>query len=508
MLVVWTQPWEYDPVLDPKATLIDEVLTAVQGEVSKDQGLADKLKAQFDGLRRRVNISKAITLAAKTAITVTPPSIDQLATVFSKEGGAEQPTLQGFREDYAKLMEELEGISRVVVLVDDLDRCLPETVVGTLEAIKLFLSVPRMGFVIAADERSVTQAIATRYVGAAKPYEMARDYLEKIVQIPVTVPALGESDTEAYLALLLLRRHYEENDEKYGAIVQHCADARAQSSDRVLEGLPDDLLVGDAAREAPLAAQLAPVLARDLGGNPRRLKRFLNAYWLRADIAARRSAQLEPAVLAKLLILERLDAEGFNTVLDWLQNGELGERLTNLEGTDSAQGLEPGEAHLFDWAKSGPSLAGEELGPYLRLATSLQSRVGPRGQLRSDLRPVVDGLISGTVSAQKNAITDWRGLGAVDQVAVAREMVRTIVAEPKRQGDALRAMEALSDEQAAAQEIIAALGEIAASDIEPGLVISLGGIDGGEALLRQWLQSADLSEPSRKAAEQVLTRGT
>ena len=151
-------------------------------------------------------MSKAITLAAQTAITVSPPSIEQLAAIFNKESGAEQPTLQGFRDEYATLMDEFEGISRVVVLVDDLDRCLPETVVGTLEAIKLFLSVPRMGFVIAADERSVTQAIATRYEQALKPQGGWRgDYLEKIVQIPLTVPALGESDTEAYLALLLLR---------------------------------------------------------------------------------------------------------------------------------------------------------------------------------------------------------------------------------------------------------------------------------------------------------------
>ena len=39
-----------------------------------------------------------------------------------------------------------------IVLVDDLDRCLPQTAIGTLEAIRLFLFVPRAAFVIAADE--------------------------------------------------------------------------------------------------------------------------------------------------------------------------------------------------------------------------------------------------------------------------------------------------------------------------------------------------------------------
>jgi hypothetical protein len=505
VLVIWTQPWEYDPLLDPKATLIDEVLSAVQGEVEKNKALAAKLRDRFEALRKRVDVSKAITLAAKTAITISPPNIDQLAAIFSKEGGAEQPTLQGFRDEYAKLMDDLEGISRVVVLVDDLDRCLPETVVGTLEAIKLFLSVPRMGFVIAADERSVTQAIATRYERTPKPQEMARDYLEKIVQIPLTVPALGESDTEAYLALLLLRRHYEGRKTEYEKIIQHCAGQRAASAERVLDGLPPELITGEAARELPLAAQLAPVLARRLGGNPRRLKRFLNAYWLRADIAARRNAELEPPVLAKLLILERLDAEGFNTVLDWLQNGELDARLAKLEQAEKPAALDAREEQLLEWARSGPKLADQPLGPYLRLASSLQSRAGARSQLRSELRDVVGRLISDVVGTQKAAIAEWQALGAVDQLAVAREMIRDIVAEPRRQEQAGRAIETLGKDPQVAQEIIAGLAELAPKDVEAALVIALGAIGDGPELVRSWLASGELAGMAKKAAENPLT---
>lgn len=504
VLVVWTQPWEYDPLLDPKATLIEQVLSAVQAEVAKNAGLAEKLRSRFADLRERVDVSKAITLAAQTAITVSPPSIDQLAAIFSKDSGAEQPTLQGFRDEYATLMSELEGISRVVVLVDDLDRCLPETVVGTLEAIKLFLSVPRMGFVIAADERSVTQAIATRYEQAPKPQEMARDYLEKIVQIPLTVPALGESDTEAYLALLLLRRHFEGSDADYREIIEHCAKMRAASAERVLDGLPDGLIVGDAAKELPLAAQLAPVLAQKLAGNPRRLKRFLNAYWLRADIAARRDAELEPPVLAKLLILERLDAEGFNTVLDWLQQGELTARLTKLEQAEKADGLDAQEKQLHEWARSGPKLADEPLGPYLRLAASLQSRAGARSQLRSQLRDIAGGLLSEVAGSQKAAIKDWEGLGEADRLAVAREFAHDVVAQPKRQAHGRRAIEALGKDQAAANAITAGLAGLAPKDVEPALAITLSAIGGGRDLIEGWVASGELTAMTSKAVESAL----
>lgn len=68
----------------------------------------------------------------------------------------------GFREDFEALLEEAD-IDRLVVLIDDLDRCLPPTIIQTLEAIKLFLSVGNVAFVIGADERLVQYAVRERF---------------------------------------------------------------------------------------------------------------------------------------------------------------------------------------------------------------------------------------------------------------------------------------------------------------------------------------------------------
>lgn len=59
--------------------------------------------------------------------------------------------------------ESLRRVRRVIVLVDDLDGCLPDTVVETLETIRLFLAVPKMSFVVAADEDRVADALRERY---------------------------------------------------------------------------------------------------------------------------------------------------------------------------------------------------------------------------------------------------------------------------------------------------------------------------------------------------------
>lgn len=66
--------------------------------------------------------------------------------------------MRGFRDDFGELLTEMDG-ARVVVLIDDLDRSLPDDVLGALEAIKLFLSVKGMAFVIATDDDFIRESL-------------------------------------------------------------------------------------------------------------------------------------------------------------------------------------------------------------------------------------------------------------------------------------------------------------------------------------------------------------
>ncbi|MCU1248059.1 MAG: P-loop domain protein [Edaphobacter sp.] len=53
-------------------------------------------------------------------------------------------------------------IDKLIILIDDLDRCSPERVIENLEAIKLFLSVSGTAFIIGADPRIVEHATGTQ----------------------------------------------------------------------------------------------------------------------------------------------------------------------------------------------------------------------------------------------------------------------------------------------------------------------------------------------------------
>ena len=68
-------------------------------------------------------------------------------------------------------------------------RIISDTIIETLEAIKLFLFVPGTAFVIGADDRLVQYAVRQRFPELpGTETEVGRDYLEKLVQFPIRVP--------------------------------------------------------------------------------------------------------------------------------------------------------------------------------------------------------------------------------------------------------------------------------------------------------------------------------
>ncbi len=450
ILVIRTEPWRYDPSTGAKESLISEVLNALAQEVESSQttveGAKEKAKKLVMKLAQRIDWSKAIKLTAQTALAFQVPSVSDILSLVrdgpSAEGGAVEPKgLESFRAEFAELMgsEALAHVQAAAVLVDDLDRCLPETVIESLEAIRLFLSVPKMSFVIAADEERVADAIRTRFADTGTPQEKGADdeepaklYLHKIVQTTFPLPTLSRFDTQSFLLLLQLQAKL--TIQNFGEIVEQCTDIRRAG------GNMDDLkpLSGvDMSEELAFASRLTPILYEKLHGNPRRIKRFLNDLRVRQTIAARRGITLDPAVVAKLMVLEVLLPSDFERVLDWLAQGELRARLEALEiaagrpavaATGGSGEIESGGAvetdgeqkpldgavevasadfgeGLLRWAKLPPPLDGVDLAPYLYLAASFSGVTLLDTSLPERLRDIAANLVS-TSGADRQAVTD------------------------------------------------------------------------------------------------------
>ena len=105
---------------------------------------------------------------------------------------------------YVDGSEETEPIGRILVLIDDLDRCEPEKAVEVLQAVNLLLNFSSFIVILGIDARIVTAAVQKHYEGllgetGASGYE----YLDKIVQIPFRIPVPSPEEVETFLRLQL-----------------------------------------------------------------------------------------------------------------------------------------------------------------------------------------------------------------------------------------------------------------------------------------------------------------
>lgn len=232
-LVVHFDAWLYQGFDGARIALMDRVISAVDEVVQQDETLVDRAKDMTTKLMRRVRsfrgaaaladlgamafgaypvplLSMSAAATAQDAAPENPDTAGEIraftrahAGAFEDTGGSPEKAIHEFRRD---LEETLETIERtVIVFVDNLDRCLPDVAIETLEAIRLLLFLKRTAFVVAADEEVIRQQLRRgRLMNLDERH--VTDYLDKLIQVAVRVPVLGVQEVRAYLYLLTLRR--------------------------------------------------------------------------------------------------------------------------------------------------------------------------------------------------------------------------------------------------------------------------------------------------------------
>lgn len=478
VLVVVTSPWAYDPQVDVKVTLIGEVLEQIAAYAMRTRPVDASVLKALDGLVKKVNLGKALTLAAKTAVSFQIPGIDDIAGVFNldKEDGPD-PTMNSFRGSFAKALGDLPEVERVVVLVDDLDRCLPDSVVATLEAIKLFLSVEKMAFVVAYDETPVIEAVRTRYENAEDPALLARQYLEKIIQIPVSIPRLGTDEVATYLALTMLDMVLDH--EPLGSIVVHAMARRRAGQRPLLDGHGVELR-GEAQNRISLANRLAPLLTVWLQGNPRRIKRFINDLWMRSSIANARQAGLSLDALAKLMVLEQVHDDRFRGLVSWAAEGVAEGRLADIEAGRLDRLPDWATPALRLWASTEPPLAGTEIANYLELAATLRAMDFVAPGFSPELQAVLSDLRDAEPVMRKRGHEAAAKLSPEDRVQLATVLIASIPSRRDRRADIAEAIPALvSGDDGVGRAVVTAVKLLKPADVEASLLLRLeqAGVD-------------------------------
>jgi KAP family P-loop domain len=278
VVTVWFNAWRYEkeshlivPLLD---TLREElVVQAESPQVSPaDAGLARRAAAAVG--RAGKALLAGVTLSAGLpglGVTLEPGKV--LADLQSEPHAAEE-ALSFYHVGFNMLRDAINEFSqhgawRVVVFVDDLDRCLPENALDVLESIKLFFDMEGFVFVVGLDQSVVERAIALKYPLAdstGAPID-GTAYVKKVFQVPFGLPRIGTDQLQEYLEILIGNADipFEQRDDFDVNVRRH------------LEFLPGEDSI-----------------------NPREVKRLVNAYTLQLKMLSPRLGILDPDIVLAL----------------------------------------------------------------------------------------------------------------------------------------------------------------------------------------------------------------
>lgn len=187
-------------------------------------------------------------------------------------------------QDGAAPDESLPAVRRIVLYIDDLDRCSPQRVVELLQAIHLLLAFPLFVVIVAVDSRWVSKALQIHYpelldhddegVGMQAT---SHDYLEKIFQVPFWIRPLTDQGSRQMIRGLL------------AAPVEQVGGLDEDEPALPVSFAADKLTICDHERELMIA------LAGMAGRSPRAIKRFINVYRLiKAGIADHEIGEFGP----------------------------------------------------------------------------------------------------------------------------------------------------------------------------------------------------------------------
>lgn len=439
--------WRFQGFEDAKIALLEGIVTGLIEKRSMLTNAGDAVKEIF----KRINWLKIARSAGGLAFTAftgipTPEQIEsildrlkamaadpgKLATpenyekVIGSVGGLLRPAesknvpeeIQEFRKAFDELLDKA-GIEQLIVLIDDLDRCLPDTAIETLEAVRLFVFTPRTAFVVAADEAMIEYSVRKHFPelpDTTGPRDYARNYLEKLIQVPFRLPALGETETRIYVTLLLIGAQLAEADPSYRKLIdtarahlQRPWQSQGLSSEDVKAAFGDRFPEVQGA--LTLSDQIGPLLASGTQGNPRQIKRFVNSLLLRQQTADARGfgGEIQRPVLAKLMLAERFMTRFFEQMATAAARNSQGrcEDLAGLEratpepspAPNVAKLEKPGKTEVMDdslpsapesaaliewraseaireWARLSPPLANVDLRPYLFIAKDRKDYFG------------------------------------------------------------------------------------------------------------------------------------
>lgn len=358
---VWFNAWKFDKSNDLRVAIINVILK----QIEKDRTTTESIKEKAKKLLKRINwlgLGSATATAGAVALNPYLAAIPILSGVFETKkldtskfvtediikDSPEEKALEligEFEDKFKELTNEYVGNDgRLVIFIDDLDRCLPDKAIDILESIKLFLNVPNTVFVIGVDKKVIESGILKKY---GKEFEeWGKNYLDKIIQVQFRLPPISMNDiTDSFIQRLEIDSEIKE----YAQMIA---------------------LIGD---------------------NPRTIKRLLNNINIQKILASKRKIEINITLLVKFNILEYKWPEFYTELTEsYTQTGKC-ELLNFLDEYDTADEEEKEnklknressrkyalDNKLLEFLRAEPDLYVQNLENYIFLSHSTRKEEDP-----------------------------------------------------------------------------------------------------------------------------------
>jgi hypothetical protein len=299
ILPIWFNAWQYEQDEHPIVPLVGTIIDSVVAKAKEDSSWAGTFGANLLRALRAV----IYAFSAKASLDLAPiaqieAGVDMAKVLERFTSEVTAPIVDRSLHYHAfRALSEVrppEG-KHIVVLIDDLDRCVPDKAIYILEGIKTVLGQPGYTFLLGVSRAVLEGRLEHRYRERYKLKQVrGRDYLDKIIQLEFTIPP-----------------HTTKMEEFVSGLIREV----------------------DPSNRMALQGTLKRIL-RQLGDNPRTVVRFINCLLLALHLSGEPTDTTRLESLAVTRLLQLRWPEFFSAVAGHQDAANFA--LANINGNEPA----------------------------------------------------------------------------------------------------------------------------------------------------------------------------
>ena len=216
--VVWFEAWRYQNEAAPIVALLHAMREKLDW-VGKALAETKKL-AEVTVRSALLHWGEITRLIGLQAVKIDAAKIQTAGETWEKEHLASKLPTQATTEILDQALEGILGrdakskkadantapTKRLIVIIDDLDRCNPESAFRLLEGIKIYLGLKRCVFILGINQREIERAIEKQIPAADKDDSTrarAKEYLDKLCGHIWRLPYIDPAQQASLVELLL-----------------------------------------------------------------------------------------------------------------------------------------------------------------------------------------------------------------------------------------------------------------------------------------------------------------